>query len=261
MDIRRRLHRAGLLIMKKFIFLFAVFAGSIAWGILLPDIWAQDAGPMVSVTISPGRTTVPPFIDTDSPFTLIFIIDHPDPEEVDITAPPFPAEISLDRLVKRPRTAEAQTQTVAEFRFLAETSGRIMLNSFTVSTPNGTALTGPFFLNVSAPTRQQPALSPRLFWDGAPAQIAAGQRTILTLRAGSWNAQQPPSSFFTPEPPPGVILSLQPLSAAEREGGVVFKLLLIPLAPGVFNLPARVLQYENIRFEIPPLRIQAVDYR
>ena len=92
-------------------------------------------------------------------------------------------------------------------------------------------------------------------WEGAPAQMTAGERAVFTLRiTGRTGGQLPPEEFFMPEVPPGVILAPLPVSAEERAGGIVLKLNLIPLNAD-FYLPARVLQYENIRFGIPALRI------
>jgi len=87
--------------------------------------------------------------------------------------------------------------------------------------------------------------------------LAAGKRITLILRG--WFSPQPQPEFFVPEAPMGVILSAQPITAAERQSGIVMKLLLIPLAPGDFHLPARVLQYENTRFEIPALQIRITE--
>ena len=84
--------------------------------------------------------------------------------------------------------------------------------------------------------------------------MAAGERAIFTLRV-SRGTEAPPQEFFMPEVPPGAILAALPVTAAERAGGVVIKLNLVPL-DGDFNLPARVLQYENTRFEIPALHIR-----
>jgi len=95
----------------------------------------------------------------------------------------------------------------------------------------------------------------RLRWEGVQ-QIRTGERSIFTLRANSWNAQRPPSTFFMPTVPQGIILSSQTVTAAERENGILMKLMIIPLTTGNITLPTRVLQYEGIRFEIPALNIR-----
>ena len=111
---------------------------------------------------------------------------------------------------------------------------------------------------------EQRFVTPRLFWEGAsrtriPQQVTAGDRVTLVLRAAGWNAQSPVPAFFLPEVPQNVILAVLPVTTNERFNGIVIKLTLIPLKEGLFILPARLLQYENTRFEIPELNIQVVN--
>jgi hypothetical protein len=206
----------------------------------------------------PGITvrTDPEILITGQPFTLTFIIDHPAPEQVNIIIPHLTDALTLDRFVKYPRLTENDIQTVAEIRLTANNAGRIILNSFTIVTPAGIAETGAFSLTVRNPGSES-VISVRFNWEGVPQRITTGERIILTLRASNWNNQEPLPSFFIPEAPQGVILSHQPLTAAERENGIAVRLLIIPLTPGNVSLPARVLQSGNIRFEIPALNILA----
>lgn len=100
-----------------------------------------------------------------------------------------------------------------------------------------------------------------LYWEGVsrsiiPPQITAGDRIILVLCAVERNSHLPPPEFFMPEVPHNVILAISSISAEERNSGIVIKLMLIPLKEGEFILPARVLEYENIRFEILELKIK-----
>jgi hypothetical protein len=214
--------------------------------LIFSNISAQE-NPIVAVTIN---------TDTDNQFTMTFVIDYPTPDDVSIIEPSFPASISIDRIVKYPRSFDAQLRTVVEYSFIVNNAGLIILGSFTVRAPTGVTEAGPFFLNINAPQPEQRIITPSLNWEGIPNQIAAGERRTITLRASGWTSQQPPPAFFLPEVPQGVILSPQPVTAAERQSGIVMRLLLIPLAPGDFYLPARVLQFENTRFEIPALNIR-----
>jgi len=213
---------------------------------------AQDSGSMVAVTINP-EAPLP-----GMPFNLTFVIDYPFADSVSVIAQPFSSSITVDRISKYPRTFETQTRTVVEYRLISNTSGRIFFNSFSIYTPQGVTETGTFTITIGASPGQQRIITPRLYWEGAPLVITTGERIVLTLRASNWAALQPPPAFFIPEVPAGVILSAQGLTATEREGGVVLKLLLIPLTQGEFVLPVRVLQYENTRFEIPALRIRII---
>ena len=240
MDPGRRFYRTGFLIVL----------------LIIAAAASAEESPMVSVTINPGRPTATLAVDTDRQFTMTFIIDYPTPDDVLIIEPSFPVSLSIDRIAKFTRIYNAQVRTVIEYSFVANNFGLISLGLFTVHTPAGTTEAGPFFFQISAPEPQQRIMTARLSWEGIPNQIAAGDRVTFTLRASEWSSPQPPPAFFLPEAPQGVILSLQPVTAAERQSGIVMRLLLIPLAPGDFRLPARVLQFENTRFEIPALNIR-----
>jgi len=104
---------------------------------------------------------------------------------------------------------------------------------------------------------EQRYITHTLYWERSALFIQPGERLTLTLRCNNWNASQPQPAFFLPEVPRGVILSSVPLSAGDRENGIILKLMLIPLTAEEFILPARVLQFNNIRFEIPSLVIRA----
>ena len=252
---RRNLFRSGLLIMK-YIFIILTF-----FILMLPPVYAQDteAGSRVSVTITPEVLTA------GSPFTLILLVDYPAPENVSVIAPPFPAPLSLERFLRVPRIIDyalqeetaRSVQTALEFRLVSAYGGRIALDSFSVETPQGITETGTLILNIRGRTGEPERITVQFSWEEAPRQITQGERVTLVLRTGNTRSvQMPPSSFFMPEVPQGVILSQQPVPPQERESGTVLKLALIPLTAGTFNLPARTLQQGNTQFNIPALNIR-----
>ena len=258
----RKSDRTGLLIrtksgeiyMKAF-FLSLIFFILIFSGFYAPRLCAQETEteevPFVSVTVSPDILT------PNTLFNLTFIIDYPDPNEVTVTAPAFPASLTLNQIVRYPVMTESRMRTVVEYRLTANRGGIITLDSFSINMPQASIQTGSFAIRIQNPAIEQRFITPRLYWEGAQTGGArkAGDRITLILRAQNWTSRQPPSSFFMPEVPRGVILSSQNISAAERESGILLKMTLIPLSAGDFNLSARVLEYENIRFEIPALNI------
>ncbi|MCL2213813.1 MAG: hypothetical protein FWC06_01260 [Treponema sp.] len=233
--------------------------------VLTVTLTAQDAetgtGSMVSVTVSP-EVLIPGI-----PLNLTFIIDYPNPEDVTVIAPSFPASVVMDRIVKYPAMIGApndvsrgvQLRTVVEYRLIPNTGGHITLGSFSIQTPQSITDTGPFSLIIQNPVMEQRFVTQRLYWEGFQTgsirQVTAGDRITLILRAQTWNSRQPPASFFMPDVPQGVILAAQSLSAEERAYGIIIKLTFIPLVAGDFSLPARVIDYEDVRFEIPALNI------
>jgi len=187
-------------------------------------------------------------------FTLTITVNYPAAEFVRVITPPMPPTLNIDRYIVFSRIINSENVTVIEFRFTASAPGRISLDFFTIVTPAGIIETNPYIFNIYS--AESNYFIPRLFWEGTPQTVTTGERTTLTLRATDWNAQMPLPAFFMPPVPQGVILSAASLSPAERESGIVAKFTLIPLSPGQFRLPLRVLQYENTRFEIPSLSIR-----
>lgn len=112
--------------------------------------------------------------------------------------------------------------------------------------------------NTEQETEQAKINTIRMYWElpaGSAFRITAGERLTLILRANAWSSQQPLPAFFMPEVPQGLILFPSAVSAEERANGIAVKFTVIPLAAGEIVLPARTLQYENIRFQIPALNI------
>jgi len=261
MGCGRKIYRTGLLIMKANL----IFRVTLIVFLLIPFLFLHaqedtdteeivDLSPQVFTSVNP-ETPI-----TGRPVTISLIIDYPVPEEVTVIAPPFANSLTLDRIVKTPRVTGTQVLTVVEYRFIPTRSGRVVLESFTVVCPLGVKETGSFVLNIRTEGDEPIILTPRLVWEGAPRQIAVGDRITLVLRASGWNSRRPPPEFFMPPVPQGVILALLPLSEQERAGGIAVKLTLIPLNSGDFRLTARTLRHEsadeNVVFSIPALNIQ-----
>ena len=213
----------------------------------------------------------PETIMVNVPFTITFIVDHPAPDEVLVIVPPFHRSISIDRIVRYPSSffreesgrSAAQVRTFIEYRLIPGMAGRIYFDSFTIVTPAGQTRTNPFEIIIQSPTTEQRVPTEQLFWERPPQQITAGERVTLTLviqnTSEAGRISIPPPAFFMPEVPQNVILASQSLTAQERARGIVLKLLLIPLSPLNFSLPARMLEHENTRFEIPVLNIRVTE--
>jgi hypothetical protein len=196
---------------------------------------------------------------------VFLLVDHPYPAEVRVTPPPLPAGLSLDRIRTRTRVMEVsgERRTEVEFTFIPGLKGPLSLPPFTVSVPGKQALSGELRVYVGDAPDDIPA-DPggirgyrfRLLWETLPPSLRTGEPGEIRLRLAEPDRRSPlPEPFpYRPPVPSNAILEELPLSAADREGGVLLRLLVIPLG-GDVAFPARTLQLGADVLEIPALSI------
>jgi hypothetical protein len=219
---------------------------------------AQDAqdganppdGIIVEIDISPETPK------TGRPVVITLLIDHPVPDAITVIAPPFPPPLVFDRLVKVPKSSDGQTKTAVEYRFIPSSHGLFILEPFTVMLPFGIVRTQPLVLDVSLPSEEKSVPIPRITWEGVPSRMTAGDMAVFTLRVSGFGQRKLPEDFFTPVVPRGAIIETSPMSTDEKTGVASVRFNLIPMEIGEFRLGTRTLYYENVRFEIPGLRIR-----
>jgi hypothetical protein len=256
----RKIDRTGLLMMKaNGLFRFCITLAFLT--LTLIQAAAQNE-PQVLVEAVPQIPTA------GERWVLSLLVDHGLPDEVDVEVPPFAPSLSLESISKTPRMRGAKIQTVIEYRFTPKTAGVVFIEPFTVTSPSGTTKTNRIVLQIRSSGAEDGIQVLKTVWEGAPAQMAAGQSAVFALRVQAsaplrprlslWEVPPPwlpPPEFFMTGIQKGVILAPLPLTIDEREEGIALRLNLIPLE-GDFRLEARVLQHENNVYEIPALHIR-----
>jgi hypothetical protein len=192
--------------------------------------------------------------------TLTLLVDHDNPDEVNVLAPPFTDGILLDFMLKGPRTVnDGSRWTAIEFRFSLISQGTVTFEPFTVITPQGQSQTAPFDINVrrASPNNAGAATLFRLSWESIPANLKIGENAVISLRVNGWknNSVLPESGLFLPPVPMGHIVESLPISENEKSMGIALKLRIIPLQTGVLTIANRRLTIENAIYEVPVLRI------
>jgi hypothetical protein len=225
-------------------------------------IYAQEPGmPRVLILKAPDRPV------EGSTLTLTMLVDHGNPDEVNVMAPPFTDGLFLDYMLKGPRLANPAEDdnltlwTAIEFRFALTGHGTIEFEPFTIITPHGQTQTYPFNIVVQrAPGAAGIGETTRfrLSWENVPTGLKIGENAVISLRVNGWKNTfvRPESGLFLPPVPPGHIIESLPLSEKEKQGGIALKLRIIPLENGLLTLGNRRLTIENAIYEVPGLRIQ-----
>jgi len=235
----------------------------------------NETGPRVIVRSLPNRPVA------GSGWTLTLLIDHGEPNEVDVIAPHFDGALFLEQAIKTPRflgpgatatpaatppatTSPATTSpeslerwTIMEYRFVLNSPGTVSFDAFTVITPQGQFKTAPFTLNIQRPPNAVEVHNYRFTWEGIPSGMTIGESAVLTLRYSEKNhaGSLPEAGQFLPLVPPGHILESLPLTPEDKSAGIALKLRLIPLEAVPLVLARRQFSHGGAIFEVPALRI------
>jgi hypothetical protein len=240
-----------------------------------------------SVRVLVRHSQVPPVVGTT--WTLTLFIDHGEPKEVDVIAPPFEEDtIFFDHMLKSLRlvasgelpgedialsgpTAHGPRPTVpptyerwtaTEFNFTLNSTGTVSFDSFTVITPRGEVQTEPFEINITRPQETVEKANYRFSWQGVPRELKIGESAVISLSFTGLNRATPAPSIplpeygqFIPTLPLGHILEFIPISTEERRTGLALRIRIIAVTAVPFILDRRTMTHGNTTFEIPSLRI------
>jgi hypothetical protein len=208
----------------------------------------SGSGPEVTVKTSPD---IPAAL---SLWTVSLLIDHPVPDEVTIMAPPFTGTFFLDQVLKIPTEP---AKTLAEYRFMLNSPGPSVLDSFTVITPWGSTLTSPIAIEVQNSLGAREPRRFRLVWEG-PAAVPVGESVVFRLGTGGKDMRPfPAAEIPSSQIPRGLILEQKQPGGEEKNAGLVLLLKIIPLQEAAFSIPGGTAASENALFEIPSLNFTA----
>jgi len=210
--------------------------------------------PRILIQTSPERPV------EGSTMTLTLLVEHGEPDEVNVLAPPIPDGINLDFMLKGPRHvyADEDRWTAIEFRFIVTNSGTITFEPFTILTPRGRMQTEPFnIIAQKTPSKRNEIIFYRLSWENVPTNLKIGENAVVVLRVNNWKntASLPESGLFLQSVPMGHIVETLQLSENEKSSGIALKLRIIPLQTGVLTIANRRLTIEDAIYEVPVLRI------
>jgi hypothetical protein len=235
---RRKFFRAGLLGFVVFLYVpLALAAGELA---VITEAFPEN----------------PP---SGSLWTLIILADHPSPDEVLVRPPQLPPSLSAESMRTSVRFVSSEDGerpwTEVMYRFTVNGRGRVSVDPFTVSAGGETVETDPLFFDIVEAGRNREILRESLVWEG-PAGLVLGKEALFILRAAKpLDPRLDLGQFLAGPVPRGVIMERGLPGEAERSGGVVLRLKVIPLEGTVFILPERSVTAGDRVFAAPALRI------
>jgi hypothetical protein len=210
----------------------------------------------------------PDAVRQNEPFTLNIVVNHPNPDEVNVETPDFHDVFRMERLRTETRLIlnsrrDGERWTVFEFLLTAATAGVHELGVFEVSVFDKKVFTNPIMVNIQEEKeKSQTALE----WfgkngrDRVPRSTVLGDSREAVLRVMNWekNKAHPPTLPMTIEAPQNAIIERIPLSKNEIDSGIILRLRIVPLTEQTIIINKQILRHENLSLEIPSLSINVL---
>jgi hypothetical protein len=230
-----------------------------------PALFRVEALPGDGEPLPVEVVTFPEFPVPDAPWTVLILVDYPDPGEVIFQPPSFPPSLTLERVFTGGRIipgpdGKAERRAAAEFSFILRQAGSLDLEPFEIRAGDKRAFTPPFHFFVQdtgAPLREGP---PVFLWETPPLPLSVGESGDFALLLASRDPKRPlpQGDLFRGKAPGEFILETKPLSDADRERGLVSRFRLIPLTAGDFELGPFSFYPQDFP-EVPVLSIRVRD--
>ena len=199
--------------------------------------------------------TVPASPVINNPWTVIILVSHPRPSEVNIAPPNFPPFLILERVRIETRLIQGERWTRAEFLFTPQRAAAVTLEPFVVTIPGRQVETGKISVRFSAETGTVRRYEPRLRWVTPVPAVRAGDRGELVLELSNWNPlMNPPGAFFRGRAPRNAILEESPPAEA-GEGIIRYIISVIPLDSTEVKLEPFSFQAENFTLSVPGVTV------
>jgi hypothetical protein len=207
-------------------------------------------------------------------WTVLILVDYPDPREVIPLPPPLPPSLSLEQVFTGGRIlpgpgGEPGQWTAVEFSYILRRPGPLELAPFEIRAGGKRAFTPGIHLFVPGAgdsAGEEPGDGSLAFfrWETPPLPLTVGEagEFALLLAGGDPKKPFPEGNPFRGKIPGELILETLPPEDPGRERGVVLRFRLIPLKAGDFELVPGLFHPEGFP-EIPvlPVRVRGAPER
>ncbi|MDR0313405.1 MAG: SH3 domain-containing protein [Treponema sp.] len=241
-----------------FLFFFCVF-----------NLYAQEGVERLNVVIQ----VTPASPVSGSTWTVTFLVDYPESQDVSVRPPYYPQGFYLERVRTSVRLygpgatedtdsdlEESNRWTAVEYLFSVMAAGDFTLGSFQISAGARQNNTAPIAVQVLAASQPQRQVSPSLRWERIPSVMTAGVAIELTLLLSNWDTAKPvPSNLFRGRIPENSILEELPFLGPGADRLIRYPVRIIPLEKGNFTLNTLIVQHEGERLEIPRIAVSVVE--
>jgi len=143
----------------------------------------------------------------NNPWSINVLVNHPNPQEVEVRPPPFPSSLALERFRSEARFVQGERWTRVEYLFTPRRAGAFTLEPFEVLIHDRRALTREFFVRVRDEAQTVTRYTPRFRWLLAAPSVFSGGKLDLLLELTDWDPlEDAPRFIFQGRAPENAIL-------------------------------------------------------
>ena len=244
MGRRKRLHRIGLLVIFLQLFSGLLFSPQ-------QVLYPQEEERILELFLD--SSPINPMVNT--PWTLIIMVNHPNPSNVNVRPPDIPSSLHMDRVRIEARMFRNERWTQVEYIFISRRAGAVSLEPFLVTVPGIQAETDSISISFRDTPVSTRSYQPRFLWLGSVTSLNMGAKSELVLELTDWNpALDPPSGIFQGSIPVNAIID-ESIPVAAGNGVYRYPINVIALEGDSVNLEAISFISGTYSLSIPALRI------
>lgn len=195
-------------------------------------------------------------IEAGDALSLVLLVRHPNPTEVAVFPGRFPDAVVVEKIRTEPRSLPSpsgaeERWTRVEYSLRVNEAGTFTLGPFGVSAAGKTAVAAP--VTVVAEARRIGEVSARsLSWSGVPERAVQGLPFVCSLVVSGFV----PADEAAAQAPEDAVFEALPVSASDRQAGVVARFRVTALGSRTLTLPgASIADRAGGRVAAPPVRI------
>ncbi|GMO36518.1 MAG: hypothetical protein Ta2F_12460 [Termitinemataceae bacterium] len=208
-------------------------------------------------------------IELNVPFAITVMVNHPNPIEVRVMPPDFEDNFAIERVrtdvqLLRNNSGLTDRWTCVEFLLIPLTIGSRYLGAFEVAIPGRTAATKRVHVNVQD---ERTIKAGRMQWIGAeiwsrpPESIVVGQTIEAGLRLLEFEKEKMANKTLPLriEAPENAIIEELPVSVADKNLGIHFKVRILPLDKKDVRIASHSFRFEGRTLSVPALTIRVTE--
>ena len=194
----------------------------------------------------------------NNPWSVIILVNHPRPDEVNVNTPDFSSSLALESIRTDTRTisgsnSRSERWTRVEFLFTPRRPETFTLDPFEVTIHNRLALTDRINIRIQSQTAAR--YEPRFRWLAPPSGLRLGETAEIILELTNWDpSSRIPEDLFRGRTPLNAIIEENPPERTTA-GGYRYRIIIIPLEAGRVRLESFAFHSDSYTLSVPEISL------